>query len=210
MRSGSTKGPVRAGWFGRGRTRALLCLAAIAALAVGTSTAHWTDDVEVSGAAFTSGTLDLVVNDADPYTGATELGISQMVPGNTSAHLLTVKNAGTVPAKYTLTGGLTGAGAALYAAEGARGLRLTIRLGGTVSGTGSARTCTGGTEVHSLTALTATTTTSILGKRPSTSLAPGASETLCFEVRFASDAPDSLQGKSADAVFTVTGTSDVS
>ena len=200
------------GWFGRGRIRALLCLATIGALAFTTSAAFWTDEVQVSGTTFTSGTLNLVVNDADPYGGATQLSMSGMVPGNTSAQVLTVKNAGNVPAKYTLAGGLTGTNAADFAAAGANGLQLTIVLGGAKSGTGNTSTCTGGSVVYGPTALTANTTTALLTKRPTTALAPNGNgtEALCFQVSFAAAAPTDLQGKTADAVFTATGTSDVS
>lgn len=200
----------RRNWFGRGRTRALLCLAMIGALAYTTSTAFWTDKVEVSGTTFTSGTLDLEVNDADPFTAATVLSMSGMAPGNTSAQVLRVKNAGTIPAKYTLTGGLTGASAADFAA--ADSLLLTIRAGGTKTGTGNTSTCTGGTVLYGPTALTATTTTTttILATRPTTALAPTDMEALCFQVTFANDAPANLQAKTTDAVFAVNGTSDAS
>lgn len=200
------------GWFGRGRTRALLCLAAVGALAFTTSTAYWTDDVEVSGVTFTTGTLDLVVNDADPYAAATQLSMTGMVPGASSAQVLTVKNTGSVPAKYTLAGGLSGTDASLFANAGGNGLVLTIRLDGTKQGTGNTSTCTGGTVVHGPTALTATTTTTILTQRPTSALAPNGagSEALCFQVTFSASAPTTLQGKTTDAVFTATGTSDVS
>ena len=58
-----------------------------------------------------------------------------MVPGNTSAEVLTVKNNGTAPLKYTLTGGLTGTDAAAY--NTAAALKLTILAGGTKSGSGN-------------------------------------------------------------------------
>lgn len=70
--------------------------------------ASWTDDVVISGTTFTSGVLDLQVNTSDaPVT--TTLGMSGMVPGSSSAEVLTVQNNGTTPLKYTMTGGLIGA-----------------------------------------------------------------------------------------------------
>jgi predicted ribosomally synthesized peptide with SipW-like signal peptide len=189
------------------RVRALLSLGvALGIGSVGTF-ASWTDDVTVTGTTFTAGTLDLQVNNADTYT-TTSLSMSAMVPGSTSAEILTVKNNGTVPAKYTLTGGLTGANAADFNTAAANGLLLTIRLGGTKSGT----TCTGGTAtlVTDL-PLTSTTTTTILAKRPTSALtALGGNEVLCFQVKLADTAPSSLQGKSATATITATGTSDIS
>lgn len=204
--SGSRRSPRRRS----GRLRALLSLGvALGFGAVGTF-AYWTDDVVISGSTFTSGTLDLKVNDLDTYP-TTTLSMTAMVPGNSSAEVLTVKNAGTAPAKYTLTGGLTGTNAADYNTAASNGLLLTIRLGGTKSGTGNTSTCTGGTALVTDSALTSTTTTSILAKRPTTALtASGGTEVLCFQVKLADAAPSSLQGTTATATFTATGTSDVS
>lgn len=193
------------------RTRALLSLGLVLGLGVSGTLAYWTDDVQVSGATFTAGTLDINVNGGDPYTAATELSMAAMVPGSSSAQVLTVNNVGNVRAKYTITGGLSGANAADYSAAGGNGLLLTIRSGGSTSGTGSTATCTGGTVVLTETPLTSTTTTPLLAKRPTTPLAAsGGSESLCFQVRLAPTAPSSLQTKTTNATFTVTGTSDLS
>ncbi|RHW24317.1 hypothetical protein D0Z08_24670 [Nocardioides immobilis] len=191
-----------------GRVRALLCLALLGGLGATTSLAYWTDDVSITGSTFTAGTLDLEVDNADPFAGATVLSMTNMVPGNTSAQVLTIGNAGTAPLKYTLTGGLTGAGATAH--NTAASLRLTIVLNGTTSGTGNTSTCTGGAVIYGPTALTSTTTTSILPKRPAAPLATTATESLCFQVTFDAAAPTTLQGTSVSAVFTATGTSDVS
>lgn len=204
--SGSRRSPRRRS----GRLRASLSLGvALGFGAVGTF-AYWTDDVVISGSTFTAGTLDLNINDFDPYT-TTTLTMAAMVPGNSSAEVLTVKNVGTAPAKYTLTGGLTGTHATDYNAAGSNGLLLTIRLGGTKSGTGNTSTCTGGTALVTDSPLTSTTATSILAKRPTTALAAFVgTEALCFQVKLADTAPSSLQGATATATFTATGTSDVS
>lgn len=189
-----------------GRVRALLSLGiALGFGAVGTF-AFWTDDVVISGSAFTAGTLDLKVNNSDAYA-TTSLSMSAMVPGNTSAELLTVKNAGTAALKYTLTGGLAGTDAAAYNTAGA--LKLTILSGATITGSGNSATCTGGTSVYPATALTNVTTTAIIGTRRGPIAAAG-TEVLCFQITFDAAAPTGLQGKTATATFTATGTSDVS
>lgn len=197
-----------AGRAGSGRIRAFLCLGLLGGLGATTSMAYWTDDVTISGATFTAGTLDLEVDDADPFTGATVLSMTDMVPGNTSAQVLTIENAGTVPLTYTLAGGLSGAGAADYSSSGA--LRLTVVLDGTKAGSGSTSTCAGGSTILSPTALTSTTTTSLLAQRPSPALAPASTETLCLQVTFDAAAPASLQGGAVSVALTATGTSDVS
>lgn len=204
---GEHRRPRSAGWRTR-RVRALLSLGLLgSALAVGTY-AYWTDDVTISGTTFTTGTLDLQVNASDSYS-TTTLGMSStpMVPGNTSAEVLTVKNNGTVPLKYTLTGGLAGTDAAAF--NTAAALKLTVVSGGTRSGSGNAATCTGGTTIYGPTALTNVTTTAIIGTRRGPVAAAG-TEALCFQVTFDAAAPSTLQAKTATATFTATGTSDVS
>jgi predicted ribosomally synthesized peptide with SipW-like signal peptide len=198
----------RSAWWRSRRVRALLSLGLLgSALVVGTY-AYWTDDVTISGTTFTTGTLDLQVNSSDSYS-TTTLGMSStpMVPGNTSAEVLTVKNNGTVPLKYTLTGGLAGTDAAAF--NTAAALKLTIVSGGTRSGSGNAATCTGGTTIYGPTALTNVTTTAIIGTRRGPVAAAG-TEALCFQITFDTAAPSTLQGKTATATFTATGTSDVS
>ncbi len=192
-----------------GRVRALLGLGVALGLGTVGTFAYWTDDVQITGATFTAGTLDLVVNDGDPYA-TTTLSMGTMVPGSSVAEVLIFKNNDTAPLKYTMTGGLTGTHAADYNTAAANGLLLTISLGGSKSGTGSASTCTGGTVLVNAVPLTSTTTTPILAKRPTSALAQNASESLCFSVKLADTALTTLQGKTASATFTATGTSDVS
>ena len=196
-------------WWRSTWLRALLCLGLLGGGAFATGTfAFWTDDVAITGSAFASGTLDIQVNSADSWT-TTTLGMSStpMVPGNTSAEVLTVKNNGTAPLKYTLTGGLAGTDATAY--NTAAALKLTIVAGGTRSGTGNAATCTGGTTIVGPTALTNVTSTAIIGTRRGP-LAAAATEALCFQISLDAAAPSTLQGKTATATFTATGTSDVS
>jgi predicted ribosomally synthesized peptide with SipW-like signal peptide len=188
--------------------RTVLSLGIVAGALVTGTYAYWTDDVTITGTSFTAGTLDLQVNGSDSST-TTTLGMSStpMVPGNSSAEVLTVRNNGTVPLKYTLTGGLGGTDAATFSAAGA--LKLTVVSGGTRSGSGNAATCTGGTTIYGPTALTNVTSTAIIGTRRGP-IAPSGTEALCFQVTFDANAASSLQGKTATATFTATGTSDVS
>jgi predicted ribosomally synthesized peptide with SipW-like signal peptide len=193
--------------LGSTRIRAALGLGVVACVGVTGTFASWTDDATIGGTTFTSGVLDLKVDDVDAYATST-LGMAAMVPGNTSAEVLVVRNGGTAPLKYTLTGGLIGTDAAAYAAAGS--LKLTVVLGGSRSGSGTSATCTGGTTVYGPTALTALTTTPIIGTRRGPLAPATGSESLCFQVTFDAAAPSSLQGRTASATFTATGTSDLS
>ncbi|MEO6470749.1 MAG: TasA family protein [Aeromicrobium sp.] len=190
-----------------GRIRAILSLGVALGLGTAGTFAYWTDDVVISGTAFTAGTLDLQVNNADSYA-TTTLSMAAVVPGNTSAQVLTLKNNGTAPLKYTLTGGLTGTDAGAYNTAGA--LKLTVTVGGTVSGSGSSATCSAGTStLVNAVALTSTTSTALIATRQGPIAAAG-TQALCFQVTFDVAAVTTLQGKTATATFTATGTSDVS
>jgi predicted ribosomally synthesized peptide with SipW-like signal peptide len=186
------------------RIRAVLALGMVLGLgSVGTA-ARWTDNVAVTGTTFTSGTIDLQLNDGNAVT-TTTLSMTDMAPGSSSAEVFRVRNAGSVPFTYTITGGLGGTDAAAYAAAGA--LRLSVSSGATRSGTGNAATCSGGTALVSDLALTAATGATIVGTAQGPVAAGTQGAPLCFQVALASAAPSSLQGKTATAAFTVTATS---
>ncbi|MBB6629526.1 hypothetical protein H5V45_19530 [Nocardioides sp. KIGAM211] len=190
------------------RVRAALSLGVVLTVGVTGTFAFFTDSVDVTGTTFSAANLDLQVDNGDTVA-TTTLGMSLMLPGYSSAQVLTVKNNGNVPLKYTMTGGLTGTDAAAYntAAE----LRLTVRLGGTRGGSANAFTCTGGTVLYGPTALTNVTSTALIGtRRPAAGLAASATESLCFQVDFISTAGNSLINKTATATFSLLGTSDVS
>jgi len=190
-----------------GRVRALLSLGIAVGLGSIGTFAFWTDDVVISGTSFTAGTLDLQVNNADSFA-TTTLGMTALVPGNTSAQVLTLKNNGTAPLKYTMTGGLSGTDAAAY--NTAAALKLTVTVAGTISGSGNSATCSAGTStLVSAVALTSTTSTALISTRQGPIAAAG-TVALCFQITFDSAAPTTLQAKVAAATFTLTGTSDIS
>jgi len=187
--------------------RALLSLGIAVGLGSIGTFAFWTDDVVISGTSFTAGTLDLQVNNADSFA-TTTLGMTALVPGNTSAQVLTLKNNGTAPLKYTMTGGLTGTDAAAY--NTAAALKLTVTVAGSISGSGNSATCSAGTStLVSAVALTSTTSTALISTRQGPIAAAG-TVALCFQITFDSAAPTTLQAKVAAATFTLTGTSDIS
>lgn len=201
----------RTWWSARSRPlRALLCLGGLVFAAATTGTyAHWTDDVAIGGTTFTSGTIDLRVNTLNSVTSSTlsMTGSSLMVPGSSSAEVFTLRNSGTAPLKWTMTGGLSGTDAAAYNTAGS--LRVRVVVNGTRSGTGNTASCTGGSELVAGAALTNAPGTSIVSNRQGP-IAPTATVNVCLQVTLANDAPGSLQGKTAAATFTLTGTSDVS
>jgi predicted ribosomally synthesized peptide with SipW-like signal peptide len=182
------------------RTRAALSLGLVLVVGSTGTFAYWTDDVTVKGTTFTAGTLDLQVNDLNSVAAYTALNLDKMVPGNSMAGTLVIKNNGNVPLKYT-------AAAVAVNADSTKNLggSLTAKVtsGGT-TGSSPMITCTGATVAGS--------GTTVNGSLISTGrqLAPGATETICVEVTLPANASNSLQGARTDVTFTFTGTSDLS
>ena len=182
-----------------GRVRAFLALGvALGIGAVGTF-AYWTDDVVISGTTFTSGTIDLQVNTLESIPTYTALNLSNMVPGNSIAALLVVKNNGSAPLKYSATSVAVNA-PLISDLAGA----LTVKITGdtSISGSGLAKTCGGSALAGTGTSLNG----GIVSARP---LTAGSSETLCVQVTLNANAPTGVQGATTTATLTFTGTSDV-
>jgi hypothetical protein len=182
------------------RVQALLALGILAVPASLGTFAFWTDDVALTGATFSTGTLDLRVNGLDTVTGYTTLNISTMVPGNTVAGVLTVRNNGNVPLKYTAVTAATNADT-----KNLRGALVVKVTGDTsVTGTSPAATCAGTALTGTNTALNAGLVTT--GRL----LAAATEEKICVQVTLPTAAANSLQGATTDVTFTFTGTSDLS
>ena len=181
------------------RVRAALSLGVVLSVGATGTFAYWTDSVSVSGTTFTAGTIDLKVNGNDTVTGYTSLNISNLVPGNSVAAVLTVANSGTAPMKYTAATTATN--------TDTKDLRsaLVVKVTGDTAtpGASPAATCAG-------TALASSGTT-LNGSLISTGrlLAAGANEKVCVQVSLPAAASTSLQGATTDVVLTFSGTSDL-
>jgi predicted ribosomally synthesized peptide with SipW-like signal peptide len=182
------------------RVRAALGLGVVLTVGVTSTFAYWTDSITVSGATITAGTIDLKVNGNDTVTGFTTLNISTMVPGNSTAAVLTIANTGTAPLKYT--GSTTATNADGKNLAGA----LTVKVTGdtATSGTAPAVACAGTALAGAGTTLNGSLLSS--GRQ----LAAGASEKVCVQVTLPAAASTSLQGATTSVVVTLTGTSDLS
>ena len=78
------------------RTRAALSLGVVLAVGATGTFAYWTDSATIDGTTFTAGTIDLQVNGANSPTYTT-LNLATMIPGNSMAGTLVVRNNGNVP-----------------------------------------------------------------------------------------------------------------
>ena len=187
------------GALGSVRVRAALGLGLVLSVCATGTFAFWTDDVTISGTSFTTGTIDLKVNNSDSVTGYTTLNISTMVPGNSVAGVLTIKNSGTAPMKYTASTTATNADG-----KNLRGsLQVKVTGAAAVTGTSPSATCGGTALANTGTTLNGGLLT--VGRQ----LAAGASESFCVQVTLDSAAPTAVQGGTTDVVFTFSGTSDL-
>jgi predicted ribosomally synthesized peptide with SipW-like signal peptide len=182
------------------RLRAALGLGVVLSVGVTGTFAYWTDAATVSGTTFTAGTIDLKTNGSDNVTGYATLNLSTMVPGNSTAGVLTIANTGTAPLKYTASTTATNA-------DGKNlGGALTVKVTGdaTTSGSSPAATCAGAALGGAGTTLNGP----LLGT--GRLLAAGASEKVCVQVTLPAAAGTALQGATTSVVFTFSGTSDLS
>ncbi len=198
------------GWFGHGRTRALLALGVFAALAVTSTSAYWTDTGTVTGGTITSGTLDLT---AGPVTGAENLGgtgpnnwnsgllaITDLIPAESVAASFVVRNSGTAPLRFNATVHSTNN----TLTSGSVGLQIQVYDAGTASNTGTAAagnragTCTGTLQ---LTTFVSTTESGNAFPADIPLTTTGATRSICLRAELNSAAPNGLQGRSTAVVL---------
>jgi len=171
------------------RVRAVLALGAVLSVAVGSTFAYWSDSAVVSGVTITSGSLDLKVDDQDSLT-YTDLNLSGMVPGNSTAGILRVSNDGSVPFTYYADATASGAlGSALVA-------KITEDTG--VTGTSPTETCAGTAVADSGTSFS----DNLLSQSNPLTLDPGDSQTFCIQASLPTDASTTLQGATTNITVT--------
>jgi predicted ribosomally synthesized peptide with SipW-like signal peptide len=184
----------------------VLSLGIVAGLGAVGTLAYWTDDATITSGSFSSGTLDVTLNDelAGPANNGgtiadTGFTLSDMIPGESMARTVKVANAGSIGLTYTAkafnTGGLS------------PGLRWTVVAGSTAGNSGSpaAGNRTGSCSPGETTASNVTLGTS--EGAASTVVAPTRSilvesfENVCVIAKLESGAANALQGTSASATF---------
>lgn len=133
--------------LGSSRTRALLAVGAVLGLGTVSTLAYWTDTATVASTTFTSGSMNLRVDNVEgnpsPYAWNT-FNATDLAPGESVAGLFAVQNIGTVGFTYTATGTASGALAPHLRFSVWTGSSAVSNTGTTANGnrTGS---CTGGT-----------------------------------------------------------------
>jgi len=172
------------------RVRAVLSLGIVLGFGAVGTLAYWTDSATLAGGTFTSGTLDIQLSGADnnPAAFTTNFALTDMAPGNSKAGSVIVENVGSLDFNYTATG----------IAQGALGSLLEFRVvpGGTVAGSGSSMSCTGGTQTYNATMNTSSDVIPV--NRP---VAANSTETFCVSATLPTGTTTG-QGQSTSAHFT--------
>lgn len=193
-------------WFGRGRTRALLCVGVLAALGAAGTYASWTDTASLTTGPLTSGAMDLQLETATAGIGAAGLGnnhtaleiaASNLTPSESKAFALSVRNVGN--ANFTYGATVTQTGTWTFTAGA-----ITVQLfsGGTPSTDVTypvQETCSGGTAITSPAVAVTSGITVVI---PSTrALTKATNDALCLVVAMATSADNTNQGKQGTLKF---------
>ncbi|WP_232716113.1 hypothetical protein [Gordonia metallireducens] len=166
------------------RVRAMLtCGILLTTSAIGT-TALWSTTAATTSGTFTTANLEIKANGSVAHTFAFP---GSLVPGDTTANVVTVQNTGTVAFTYSAK--------VSSATTLGRAMQLRVVTGGTVSGS----VCTGGTQLVTGVPITATATT--FATRPSLAAATGA-EALCMQLTLPTNAAGTLAGTTGTVTFT--------
>ncbi|WGX99316.1 SipW-dependent-type signal peptide-containing protein [Nocardioides sp. L-11A] len=178
----------RPGWFGRGRTRALLSAGLLLGTGAVATSAYWTDAAVAPGVTVRSGELHIDLEDnqqtrPETITDWPDLNLTGMADGDIRVALMKVSNNSIGDA--TLSYGLEAAATNPLGAA----LRVTVRQGGSIN----AGACVGGSLVGG-------TGVPLNGfdEVVSAHLGPGQSHDLCIQVRLPS--PSGVPANATSAV----------
>jgi predicted ribosomally synthesized peptide with SipW-like signal peptide len=185
------------------RTRAALSLGVVLSVGVTGTFALWSDSSTVTGTTFTAGTVKLNLKDgtgANPFqhdlSGYASLNLATMVPGNSTAAVITVKNAGTAPLTFVASSSATNADGLNLAGA----LVVKVTADNATGGSGLVLTCPGSAIASSGTSLNGSLLTTPIA------LSATSTTTVCVQVSLPSNANTLLQGATSNATLTFTGT----
>lgn len=190
------------------RARAALSLGVVLAIGATGTFASWSDSATVTGTTITTGSLDLKLNigglDLDAITNYNDLDLAGMVPGNSVAAIITVKNLGSVPFKWRLDSTATNlpitkdlAAALTYS--------LFTTTASAVNGTGAAKTCPGTAITGGSGAGLNGTLLSAANGRTLSNLVGSNADKICIQISLPTGASTLLQGAQTDVTLNFTG-----
>ncbi|NKS85947.1 hypothetical protein GS571_12045 [Rhodococcus hoagii] len=186
------------------RTRAVLTgsrTRAVASLGIGLglgaigTLAAWSDTATATSGVFSTGSVSLTLNGnpGNPTAYAfTTLSKTNMLPNDSVAATLPVKNEGSTSFNYTMSANST-------TSTLAPALRVSVS-----TGTSNGTTCSGGAAIATDVPLVSGGAANLISApRP---LGKDATETLCFQVALPTNAPDTVQGQNVNVSFNFAAT----
>lgn len=202
------RGIVPTGWFGRGRTRALLSLGLLLTLGVVGTSAYWTDTATLTGGTITSGSMDLQLQTASGAgavgtgTGHTESGIaiSNLTPSESYAFPVTVRNVGNADFTYTATVSRGGTPAWTFVNDP---IQVQFFVGNAIVDDTTypiQKTCSGAAIGSPATVAAGSTAVIATARR----VGAGATDPLCLKVTMVTAADNANQGKQGQLQFDLT------
>lgn len=171
------------------RVRAGLSLGMVLGLGTVGTMAAWSDSATAESGTFSTGLVELKVDDQSPVRQFVELRRSSMLRGESVAGALTVQNTGTVDFNWAVAA----------AATGSSDLINVLRVGLFATGANNGQTCSGA-QIGSTQPLASAPT--LATGRP---LAAGGSEPVCVQVTVDPSAGADARFKIANPVFTFVG-----
>lgn len=172
------------------RFRALLSVGMLVGVSVVGTLALWSSTVATQSGVFTTATINIQANTSKNATLI--FAPTGILPGQSTATLVTVTNTGSAAFQYrTAAGSSTALGQAMT---------VTAAAGGTATG----GKCTGGTSLATNSAITASTTptTFMTGRGPVA--ATTGTDTICIQLNLPLTAQANLAGTTGSVVFTFT------
>lgn len=184
-------------------------IASVVMLGVGATAAWaaWTAQVTVPGGTVTAGTLDLQFADATgaaagtdtPFAKTLSLPVTDLTPTESTAFMISPKNAGTAKFNYTVNASSTAAG--VVSVQFFAGTAEAPAKPGVQKVTYPRTNTCSGTAVDPSIALSTTAVAAFTAPR---GLAANASESLCVVVSVLSTAPPAAAGSSPSIIFNFT------
>ncbi|WP_072691767.1 SipW-dependent-type signal peptide-containing protein [Rhodococcus marinonascens] len=176
------------------KPRAVASLGIVLGLGAIGTLAAWSDTATATSGVFSTGSIDLQLSDEqgnpDAYAFAT-LTKENMLPGDRVAAELPVQNTGTTPFNYTMS-------AAASSSELAPWMKIKV-----TTGTSDGELCSGDTVATNIWLVGGESVDVVSEPR---TLAVGASDNLCIQMRVDPDAPNSVQNKSVEAALNFNAT----
>lgn len=171
------------------KLRALLSVGMLVGVSVVGTLALWSTTVATRSGVFTTATINILANTSK--NASLTFAPSGILPGQSTATLVTVTNTGSTAFQYVAAAGSS--------TPLGQAMTVTAAAGGTATG----GKCTGGTALVANSAITPTTPTAFITGRGPVAAVTG-TDTICVQLNLPLTAQANLAGTTGSVVFTFT------